>query len=60
MEKYLELTPLKAYRIPIELLLHLLLAVLRTPTEVPLELATTKLLDLEFNLWLIGGGIKGT
>ena len=49
------LDQLTAYRIPVELLSHLLCAVLGTPTEVPLELSTTALLDLELNTLSTGG-----
>ena len=50
-----ELGQLTAYRIPVELLSHLLCAVSGTPTEVPLELATIALRDLELNTLSTGG-----
>ena len=49
------LDQLTAYRIPVELLSHLLCAVLGTQTKEPLELSTIKLLGLELNTLSTGG-----
>lgn len=59
MEKFPEPALLRAYRIPVKLLPHLLSVVSGTLTKVPLEPAALVLLDLGLNTCRLGD-IEGT